>query len=218
MNVRGLLDWCVSHFKAVMLFVWGSVAVMIIVITTFAVTDNIHPTKTIVDLNITPVAANITLNGQLYRNGTYEIEPGTYSLKIEADGFVAKEYDIEVKANQTTSVNDYLLNSENGLQYYMDNPSDMTTLYASNDEDAKNFVSAFERKYALYYNTPFDYKYGYAGHHGWMKVDFGDASDGCQTRLCIVVDDVDSPESREALSKALSDRGFDVGDYEVIYE
>ena len=218
MNVRGLLDWCVSHFKAVMIAVWGSVALMAAVVAVFAISDNVHPTKTIVDLNITPIAAKVTLNDEPYNNGTYEINPGTYRLKIEAEGFVGKEYDVEIRANKTTSVNDYLLNAENGMQYYENNQSDMSVLYASNDEDAKNFVAAFERKYALYYNTPFDHKYGYAGHFGWMKVDFGDSSDGCKTRLCIVVDDIDSPESREALSNALSDRGFSVYDYEVIYE
>ena len=218
MNVRGLIDWSVAHFKAVMAVLVGLSAVFLFISAVLIKNSDYSPSATLLDLNIAPVFSSITLDGNSVSQGTIEVEPGTHHLAFTAEGFESKEYDVDVKSGRTNSVSDYLLNSENGLLYYENSEADMDALHSVDDETAKEFVSKFDKKYSLKTHTPFSEKYGYSRHYGMMKVTFGEGSSKCHVRLCLIVKDAESEESRAALRKALASRGYNVDDYEVVYE
>ena len=218
MDKRGVINWAVAHFKAVMgVLVGGCVALLIGIIAVNAY-NNYSPSKTLLDLNIAPLSSKITLDGIAISQGTNEVEAGSHHLAFSADGFDSKEYDIEVKSNQTNSITDFLYNTENGLKYYEANDAEMDVLRASNNEEAKQFAAAFDKKISIRTDLPIDVEYGEIGAYLAMTVEFGYGAEPCQTRLCLLVDTHDTEEARQALSLALSERGYNLADYEVIYD
>ena len=47
-----------------------------------------------VSLNIAPTSATITVNRKDYRNGLYEMQPGTYKAKVSQEGFDLDGYQV----------------------------------------------------------------------------------------------------------------------------
>lgn len=218
MKGRGVIEWAVEHFKAVMAaLVGGSIALIIGIFIVNSVKDY-SPSITLLDLNLAPLNSKITLDGNTVSQGTNEVTAGTHHLAFSAAGFESKEYDIDVKANETNSITDYLLNAENGLKYYESNDAEMDVLRASSDEEAKEYAAAFDRKYKIRTDTPFELEYGDIGTYGIANVEFGEGTDKCQTRLCLIVGTYETEDSRSALIQALLNLGYRYADYEVVYE
>ena len=218
MNTRGVIDWAVAHFKVVFgVLVGGCVALLVGIIIANSYI-NYSPSKTLLDLNIAPLSSKITLDGIAITQGTSEVEAGTHHLAFSAEGFESKEYDIEIKGNQTNSITDFLYNSENGLKYYEANDAEMDVLRASSNEEAKQFAAEFDRKYSIRADLPFDVEFGSYGSFAIMTVEFGYGEAPCQTRLCLLVDTHDTDEARQALKNELYKLGYSYGDYEVIYD
>ena len=62
-----------------------------------------------VSLNIAPTSATITINGKDYRNGLYEMQPGTYKANISQEGFAEQQLENvpTVKVNIFNSIVDF---------------------------------------------------------------------------------------------------------------
>ena len=97
-----------------------------------------HLTKpALINIYILPKAAVIKINGEEYRNGVYEFQPGEYSGEISAEGFQAKKVDFSVKAHEATKVSDYLLCENEAFECYKDMPEvieEMKAQAASQEE------------------------------------------------------------------------------------
>ena len=218
MKGRGVIEWAVEHFKAVVGVLVGASFALIIGIIAINSSKNFSPSMTLLDLNLAPLNSKITLDGNSISQGTSEVTAGTHHLAFSASGFESKEYDINVEANQTNSITDYLLHSELGLKYYESNDVEMDVLRASSDEEAKQFAAAFDKKYAIRTDTPLDIEFGEIGSYGMATIKFDEGNEKCQTRLCLIVDALETAESRAAVMSALSERGYRYSDFEVIYE
>lgn len=217
MDGRGVINWAVSHFKILMIiFSAGSVTFIISTIIIYA-SASYSPSETLIDFNVAPFSSKITLDGNQMLQGISKVDAGTHHLAITAAGFKSKEYDIEIKSGQTNSITEYLLNSENGLEYYTNNDGEMDVLRASSDEAAKQFAAEFDRKFAIRTDTPFEVEYGDIGSYGMMTVTFGAGKSPCTKFLCLLVHDYESAESVQVLKNALRKRGYDYSDYEIIF-
>ncbi len=220
MKVRGVIDWAVSHFKAVLAVLLGASIIMFAATICIFYFGDPSPTKTLLDLNIAPLSSAITLDGNSIQQGTSEVEPGTHHLAFSADGFNSKEYDIEVKANQTNSVSDYLTNNENGFEYYLFHASDMEVLMTVKDEDVKEFVENYKHAYTIFSKLPMEHSFYTDNGLGKVTIKDGRSSHRCKKYLCLEVSSIADTltEAKSGVMEALHNSGYSITDYEVVYD
>lgn len=90
------LDFVDKHNRALLLSLGGIIGVFAIIIIIFALMPVMDQAtaKQRVSLNIAPTSATITVNGKDYRNGLYEMQPGTYKAKVSQEGFDLDGYQV----------------------------------------------------------------------------------------------------------------------------
>ena len=220
MKVRGVIDWAVSHFKAVLAVLLGASIIMFAATICIFNFGDPSPTKTLLDLNIAPLSSKITLDGNDIGQGISEVVPGTHHLAFSAEGFNSKEYDIEVKANQTNSVSDYLMNNENGLEYYLFSVTDMEVLKTVKSEDVKEFIDNYNHAYTLFPKLPIEHTFYTDDGLGKVIIKDGRSSRRCKKYLCLEVDSITDTltEAKSGVMEALHNSGYSITDYEVVYD
>ena len=222
MRVRGLIEWAVGHFKPVMITVWGLVAACLITSAVLFVIANTSPRETLLDLSVVPSTATIKVNGEESRNGSHKVEPGEYKIEIIADGFEPKSLDIKVEKDKTNSVAVYLTNTAMGMKYYEQSEADITILrsIAKTDETAKQFIDSYDQKFSIYRKLPMESDY--QTNQGFVKMTISTAryDKRCKGTLCIKISGfkVSDDSFTKQAKQMLTDKGFNLEDYEVFYE
>lgn len=223
MRVRGLLEWAVGHFKPVMIVVWSITGLCLIISVVSLTISNSSPRQTILDINVAPVIADIKIDGNASRNGSHVVEPGIHSIEISAEGFESKSFEVEVKKNETNSVAEYLVNKNEGLDYYVKSKADINVLrsIAKKDDDVKVYIEEYDRKISIFPNLPFKDSY-YVDGYGHLMMTIKDARTDrrCNSTLCIMISGTkynDSTYKMQA-TKMMTSRGYKLSDYEVYYE
>lgn len=77
---------------------------------------------------VAPVSAEVTVGGQQFNNGTHRIEPGTYDVQIEKEGFESYSGQVTVKKGETERLF-VCLDRDNDDDYYKNNPEDEKVCY-----------------------------------------------------------------------------------------
>ena len=182
--------------------------------------------KTYLTLQFAPSSAILALaDGTELTTGTREFTPGTYAGTLSAKGFSPKEITFQVHAHQTNGFSDYLVNDAEGLTYYEKNAADISTLHQiarqdnHDDPELTNFLEAYDHKTSLYDLLPLiiswlkrpDDTPTYS-----LKITNGTNYSQCQSTLCLLTTGPNYNPTE--LEKALSERGYNINDYEVFYE
>jgi len=107
--------------------------------------------KTYLSLNFAPASATIAINGETYRNGVYEFEPGTYEISVTADNFISKTYTATVSENSETDVVGYLRCKDKTLECYKENEDDFEVLIQVADDNARDFVETWRKISSIKY-------------------------------------------------------------------
>lgn len=122
-----IYDLLINHKKKIGIFA-------IILAAAFAVFAGIsslvgYLTKpALLDIYVLPKAAEITINGEAYNNGVYELPTGDYSAEIKAEGYEAKTVSFSVRAHETTKLTEYLECDGGGLECYKANPTEISEM------------------------------------------------------------------------------------------
>ena len=222
MDLRGVIDWLVDHFRLVMIILWGCTIACLVgafCVTTF--TDK-PQVQTLLDLNVMPVQAKITVDGEEFQRGMSVVEPGIKHIEISADDFKSKTLDVAVEKDKTTSVSTYLLHETEGLAYYERSKSFVDSLRTvKGDDTVTEFVKQFDHKYSIYRQLPMEAKMRVDGAMISTSITDGRFKDGCNQAFCVVLKKLHSLSNNTAYSVALNylaDKGYNLGAYKVFYE
>ncbi len=205
-----------------MLVIWGAIALCVFVSIIVSSISNASPSATILNISVAPTSAHITIDGVETRNGSYRVSSGVHHIEASADGFESKSLDIDVKSDETNNVAFYLPNEEVGLKYYerSDVEVNLMRVIAKYDDGAKEFIDAYDLKFGLIIDVPFSVEYETPDGFASMRFSDGRDDSRCDSTLCILVSGhkVDDNSFYGEVTNELSSRGYDIEDYEVIYE
>lgn len=212
-----------KHYKPIFI---GSILIGIgfilwVVITAISLEVN---KNTYLTLGFAPTEAILTVNGKDYRTGTYKFEPGKYTGQIHYEGFEPKTIDFEVKSKEVTTVASYIVNEKEGLSYFEKSAADIEALRnVKDDEEVNRFLASYDQKYSLMKQLPLDASFDDRAATGFPKQDLvsvkiknGNMHKKCHGTLCLVV--VGKKYNNNKIKSVLSEKGYKIEDYEVIYE
>ena len=218
-NLGSLLS---KHFRPIMITVGIIIAICLIILIVVAI-RNFQPVKTFISVNIAPTTATVTINGQAYRNGTYELAPGQYEAQISAAGFTPKTLTIDVKQSETTPIATFLLNQKEGMAYFEKNAADLQVLATLTDPEAQEFMTSYNKKLSIRDYFPIDATYDMSAVNGTPGNDLyeqtitdGSQDSDCPLAFCLYASGYQLNE--DALREALENLGYNLDDYEVIYD
>lgn len=181
-----------------------------------------------ISLNTAPVSATITINGQEFSNGVYEIEPGEYKIEIKKDGFESKTDNIIIKPHKTNVYYGYIVNKTDGMNYFERNQTDLDVLSHINTDEVKSFQNNYQNKLKVRdilpikgsYNVTENIPNAHSLFVNYVIRENNGINDYCERVFCIVVES--GSETNEnlklAIKKELSKNGYDIANYEVRYE
>ena len=226
MRNENLGDFLSQHFRAVMIGVGVVILLCILALIGLGV-SKIKPAHTLLEITVAPHDATISINGQEYRNGIYEFEPGNYTVDISAEGFEPKNFNVVVPEEQTGKISTYLVNKKEGMEYYERNQADLNILETMADTEAVEFMKDYNRRISISGYLPIDASYSIEGppvgegeRQGnniyRQKVENGTTDSRCGWAFCLLV--TGDLYNEEVLRNTLLDKGYNLDDYEVIYD
>ena len=171
---------------------------------------------------VTPIDAKITINGREYSNGTFRFFPGKVTVKIEHDGLATKEIEVELEECKTKQLYEYLVASDESMDYFENSPSDYAVLkLMMTDETAQQYVKKMEDKRAIRDILPLS-RYASADTpdpvHGTFsretRIEDGSNNPECKKIFCLYL--VDNTGSDKVAQKLLEPYGYKLSDYEII--
>lgn len=206
------------HYRGIMISVAVVIAVCVLVPIILLISNVAQP-KTFLQINVAPGNALIDVNGQEYRNGIYEIEPGTYSAEISAEGFEPKIQSVTVQKGETAKISTYLLNEDDGMDYYLSNAGDIEILRSVEDQEVKDFLAHYDQMISIREKFPIDASYNVPemGLNYSQTVSDGSSRQECEMAFCLLVTGYGQPND-EVVDGALNDAGYNIDDYQVIYD
>lgn len=168
-----------------------------------------------IELRIAPASATVLIDGKKYQNGTFRIKPGTYTIKIEKEGFTTKEY--QFNTDTTKKIYDYILQTDGSYSWYLNHSEDAELLTSIGDYEANLEATAYNDKHKIVYSLPiiyanYDKDYNYTEY----RID-GGSFDGCNTDFCLKVTDTTGGNLDNAKQK-IKDAGFNPDDYQILYQ
>ena len=188
-------------------------------------------------LDVTPVDAQILVNGSEYTSGSYKVMPGTYEVEISHEGMATKSFTVELGGDTIANITTFLVGEDGGFGFYelKKNYGSFTKLAemvgagddktTDHDASAEEFIARAEEDLNIYESGVLpikyhEYKDGDTGGEITKEIVIwnGNVADGdeCEKFLCLDVmmlytDDV------ELVKKMLEEKGYRAGDYEIIY-
>lgn len=220
MTLRGLIDVALSHFKLIMGIIWALILVCGGICLFSYITAKNGPKETLIILNVAPVSSKITLDGENVSSGSHSVTPGEHKVSISADGFESKDLTITAAADKTAEVSEFLVSKTEGSKYYRRSDSDVAAMriIAKSNSEAKKIMDDFDNWYSVTSKLPLSATYNVTGQTEGIKVT--SSSEGCKYVLCLHVSGniEDISRAKEKAKSLLSDNGFNIDDYEVVYE
>lgn len=194
----------------------------------------------VVTFNIAPVDAFIKMGDTYYNNGTYQVSPGSYDVRISHEGLNTKTIRVDLAPNSTTNVTAFLSGTKDGqpsYEFYEQKDNyDSYQLLASiasadnnrtidHDTSAELFIAEYQEQYNLYYSSviPINYQTFTTDSAGEPLLDKSITikragnNAGCKKLLCLqaLMINRDSNPIADAL---LEEKGFNLDYLEVYYE
>ncbi|MBR3256087.1 hypothetical protein IKG10_00205 [Candidatus Saccharibacteria bacterium] len=208
-------------------------AIIIVIIVIIAI-DNAQKTATLM-INLAPADAKVSLGGQDYMSGAYQIKPGEYSITISRDGLTPKEFTINVEGDSVTNLVTFLSNNGN-LDYYTlkGNYGSFYTLSqiaavdnnitTDQDKTAEEFIAKYQKAYNLYQTAlPINFTEYESLEHGRSlatDITIKRTEEDCTKTLCIQVLALtsDGVDGKALANELLTSNGFNLEDYEIKYK
>lgn len=179
-----------------------------------------------VNISVAPVDAVITINGKKYdNNSSYKLFPkNNATIEISHDGLETQKITVDFKRNSTTSIHRYLSNKKDKFSYYLqdENQKDLDQLdkiapFLSGDDELQVFVKKMGIRNALpiSYEECTDEANKYSCFS--LFINAGYYKD-CGRQFCIAISDNSSEKHEDTYSRLVTEKGFKLSDYKVIYE
>ncbi len=166
----------------------------------------------VLDISLVPSIAKISIGGTDFMSGAHKTYPSEkVEAMISADGFVSKTIEVELGANKTTRIHEFLMPEENNLNYYAKNPEEAAGLVVFSDEVAKNLVRVLSIQKVLPIT---DFQYG--GLNGKSREVAVSELYDCDVYLCLQA--IGNFETEKQVDDLIMAKGFNPKDYKIKYE
>ena len=166
----------------------------------------VRPKPAKLTILVAPVDSTVLINGKAYKNGTFEIAQGKYTVSIDKDGFERKEVDLTVEKDSHAKLYEYLEPAEG---YYSEKDFDLLK-YLAKDEEKRELIKKREISKQIARQLPYiDNK---------MVIRQYIDSDECRQDpyLCLVVTK-NKDVAEDEVTKAIENLGFDPTSFKIVY-
>lgn len=168
---------------------------------------------------IAPSFATLTINDKTYHpNRDIQLEPGNIEVTISADGFQSKTFQLELSANSTTNLYEYLTPNDGDISWYYQNDKENELFNQVTDALSDQQAAIYREKYPITALLPISVvelnKDTYTMKE--YRIDVGEFSN-CKTDFCLKITDMTGGNQEAAYNK-LRENGYNPADYEIIYE
>lgn len=183
--------------------------------------------------NVAPLDATISVNGVNYSSGQHDITPGSYEIKISADGLEAKTLSINIEPHHYVTVATFLSDNGKTFEYYKFKKnqgsylrlksiaSAENNITTDSDTSAQDFIIKYEQALTIYDKLPLKgYLYeepSVSMSTGGFAIQDGRSKDQCDKMNCLIVRCYGKNYENAVLEK-IKEAGYNPEDYQIIYE
>ena len=168
--------------------------------------------KVVLDIKVSPTNANITIDGKEYQDGLYELNPGTATVTVSADGFKSSTSQLNLDSNHIAKLHIVLVPNDDNLNYYFSNPDEYVKLQLIGGEYAERVAKIFSITEKL---PIVDFKYGGLNGASTEIVIDRDVKP-CSKYYCLMVTGDKSAEHVKT-KELIVEQGYKLDDYGVRY-
>lgn len=164
-----------------------------------------------------PAGVTITVDNKARNDSAITLRPGTHTIKIEKDGYIAKEEQITIERQKITRYSAYLKCSDNSYNCYLFHIEDINVLRERTDDaEIASFLTRFDHLYEIVPELPIRKSFEDGERYTVTTIQgiYGDQA--CKSYFCLSVSG--EHQSEEEVAQILSERGFDIKEYEIVYE
>ena len=209
----------------------------VIAIITIAIVSILNMNKSSdVILNITPINADISIDGQSgFTNGTYAVTSGNHTLTIAHEGLESKTFNIDVAPDSVTMVNAFLNGPNGDLSFYeqkvnYESYQKLAEIASTNnnitidaDSSAETFIAKLKHALTISKDLPIK-GWVYGAHSGianaataGFAIRDGMYREDCVKIACLLVNYY-GVDFQDAVKEKIKEAGYDPADYQIIYE
>lgn len=207
---------------------------LIIAIVIIAVINGMK--SSILGLNITPIDAQVLINGKEYENSnSYRMRPGEYEVSVSREGLETKKFEIKLEGDSILDVTTFLAGDDDSFEFY-ELAGNYESFYrlagmasveynitVDQDTRAEEFIAKYQKAYDLFTSgvLPINYtEYATADGGGGLVKDVTimvNRDGDCTKTMCIKALMVGT-DSKELIADLLASKGLKAEDYEIIYK
>ena len=215
-----MLERFKAHPKRYIAIVLGVIAVVALI---FVILDILKSSR--INVLVAPSEnAIVTIGGERYTNGSYRSFPkGKTKVKIEAHGFKTKEYEVEINANSTVSIHDFLEPEDGDFTVYDKDKNDYKIIeLTARSEEALNYLKESQQRQNILNYLPLSktVKLPIAEANKtkqlYHETVLSNASteEACKAVVCLYLTDNFGEE--KTARELLKEKGFNYDDYQII--
>ncbi len=197
----------------------AAIALNVIAILVVVLLIVVHRAKTVsIDIYVAPSDAIIELNGKKYDNfASYNLMPGEYHVSISMDGMKTKEYDLALENDGFARIWEYLVDDDGSLNYYLENPDEISILTKfSDDEEVKKVIEYYDKVVSIRDALPLEY-YDRSDPDNSVGVFVEEDMNECVDKiLCLVI--YGGEKNRDIALGLIKEAGYNPDDYGIRFE
>lgn len=197
----------------------AAIALNVIAILVVVLLIVVHRAKTVsIDVYVAPSEATIELNGKKFDNfASYNLMPGEYHVSISMDGMKTEEYDLTLESDSFTRIWKYLVDDDGSLNYYLENPDEISILTKfSDDVEVKKVIEHYDKVVSIRDALPLEY-YDRSDPNNSVGVFVEEDMNECIDKiLCLVI--YGGEKNRDIALGLIKEAGYNPDDYGIRFE
>ena len=158
-----------------------------------------------------------TVSIDIYVAPSYNLMPGEYHVSISMDGMKTKEYDLALENDGFARIWEYLVDDDGSLNYYLENPDEISILTKfSDDEEVKKVIEYYDKVVSIRDALPLEY-YDRSDPDNSVGVFVEEDINECIDKiLCLVI--YGGEKNRDIALGLIKEAGYNPDDYGIRFE
>ena len=168
-------------------------------------------------INTSPAGVSVTVDNKTRDGSAIALRPGKHTVKIEKDGYLAKEEQITIEARKITRYSAYLKCGDGSYNCYLYHIEDINVLREHTDDaEVASFLERFDHLYKIVSELPIRKSFEDGERYTVTTIRGLYDNQACKSYFCLSVSG--EHQSEAEVTQILSERGFDIKEYEIVYE